>query len=44
MYLSEKLSAHCTQNVEFLRCTADYKIICLDITKPGLKYMTIICP
>ena len=42
IYLSDKLSAFCTVNV-LSKCTRDYEILCLDIMKPGLKHMSILC-
>ena len=43
IYLADKLAAYCAPVSNLSKCTSDYEIICLDITKPGLKFMTIIC-
>ena len=40
VYLPNPLSGHCTLNLEL--STQDFEIICLDITKPGLKYMSFL--
>ena len=42
IYLTSKLSAYCTVS-GLSKCTADFEVLCLDILKPGLKYMSIIC-
>ena len=42
VYVTDKLSPYC--NVRDLsKCTSDFEILLLDILKPGLKYMSIIC-
>ena len=38
VHVTSAMSAHCTLNVEITRCTPDYEIICINITKPGLKH------
>ena len=43
VYLTDKLGAYCTLCTNFTKCSSDYEILCLDIKKPGLRHMTIIC-
>ena len=40
IYLDNKLSAHCSVNINITKCTCDFEILGIDITKPGLKVMT----
>ena len=42
-YISTTLSAHCRLNLELSKCTKDYEIMLVDLTKPGLKHMSVIC-
>ena len=43
VYLDNKLSTYCTLHPAFIKCTADFELLCLDIKNSGLKFMTVIC-
>ena len=43
IYLDNKLGSHCKVNVEKSKCTCDFEILCLNITRPGLKYLSVVC-
>ena len=43
IFLLDKLGSHCTPLPTFSKCTPDFEILCLNIMKPGLKFMTLIC-
>ena len=43
VYISNTLSARSKMNLALCKCTRDYEVLVVDITKPGLKYMSLIC-
>ena len=42
-YLDNRLSTHCKINSDKSKYSPDFELLCPNITKPGLRFMTIIC-
>ena len=43
IYVDTKYGSFCNVNKDITICTPDFELLCLDVKKPGNRYMTIIC-